>query len=151
MGSAGKLTLPPPVCPAALVVLPSLFVLHLERNAIANLEPAGLLSSGSPKLRELYLSNNTVTSISDGALDSAFLGVVHLDSNRLTEVPTRALSQTPNLEELSLSRNSVRWVGPNAFLPLARSLKRLHLDETGMEKVQETRLSDSTPDETYSY
>lgn len=112
-------------------------MLHLERNAISKLEPAGLLSSATPKLRELYLTNNTITSITNGALDSVFLGILHLDSNQLTEVPTHALSQAPNLEELNLSHNSVRWVGPNAFQSVSQSLKRLHLDQMGMEKVRE--------------
>lgn len=123
--------------PAALAVLPSLFVLHLERNAISKLEPAGLLSSATPKLRELYLTNNTISSIVRGALDSSLLGILHLDSNKLTEVPMHALSQAPNLEELSLSHNSVQHVGPNAFHTVSQSLKRLHLDQMGMEKVKQ--------------
>uniref|UniRef100_A0A3Q3W4G3 Chondroadherin-like b n=1 Tax=Mola mola TaxID=94237 RepID=A0A3Q3W4G3_MOLML len=87
---------------SALALLPNLFVLHLERNAISKLEPTGLLSSVAPNLRELYLTNNTITSIAKGALDSAFLGTLHLDSNLLTETPTHALSEAPNLEELRL-------------------------------------------------
>uniref|UniRef100_A0A4W6DFM1 Chondroadherin-like b n=1 Tax=Lates calcarifer TaxID=8187 RepID=A0A4W6DFM1_LATCA len=110
---------------SALAVLPSLFVLHLERNAISKLEPAGLLSSVTPTLRELYLTNNTITAITKGALDSAFLSILHLDSNQLKEVPTHALSEAPSLEELNLSHNSIRWVGPNAFQPVSQSLKRL--------------------------
>ncbi len=113
-------------------------MLHLERNAISKLEPTGLLSSVTPKLRELYLTNNTITSVAKGALDSAFLGTLHLDSNQLTEIPTHALSEAPHLEELSLSQNSIRWVGPNAFQPISQSLKRLYMDQMGMEKVRET-------------
>uniref|UniRef100_A0A3Q3LLC6 Chondroadherin-like protein n=1 Tax=Mastacembelus armatus TaxID=205130 RepID=A0A3Q3LLC6_9TELE len=116
---------------SALAPLQNLFVLHLEKNAISKLEPAGLLSSVTPKLRELYLTNNTITSIAKGALDSAHMGILHLDSNQLKEVPTHALSQVPNLEELNLSHNSVRWVGPNAFHPMSQSLKRLYLDHMG--------------------
>lgn len=121
----------------ALAPLPSLFVLHLERNAISNLGPTGLLSSVTPKLRELYLTNNTITSIVKGALDSAHLGTLHLDSNLLTEMPTHAVSEAPNLEELSLSQNSIRYVGPNALQPISQSLKRLYMDHMGMEKVQQ--------------
>lgn len=110
-------------------------MLHLERNAISKLEPTGLLSSLTPNLRELYLTNNTITSIAKGALDSASLGTLHLDSNRLTEVPKHALPEAPNLEELSLSHNSIRWVGPKAFRSISPSLKRLYMDQMGMEKV----------------
>ncbi|XP_070778758.1 chondroadherin-like protein [Enoplosus armatus] len=129
----------------ALALLPSLFVLHLERNAISKLEPTGLLSSVTPKLRELYLSNNTITSIAKGALDSAFLGTLHLDSNQLTEMPTHALSEAPNLEELSLSQNSIRWVGPNAIQPISQSLKRLYMDQMGMEKMSRDALAGLGP------
>lgn len=122
--------------PPALALLPSLFVLHLERNAISKLEPTGLLTSVTPKLRELYLTNNTIKAIAKGALDSAFLGTLHLGSNQLTEMPTHALSEAPNLEELNLSQNSIRWVGPNAFKPMSQSLKRLYMDHMGIEKVE---------------
>ncbi|XP_040918899.1 chondroadherin-like protein [Toxotes jaculatrix] len=129
----------------ALAVLPSLFVLHLERNSISKLEPAGLLSSVTPKLRELYLTNNTITSIAKGALDSAFLGTLHLDSNQLKEVPTPALSEAHNLEELSLSHNSIRWVGPNAFQPVSQRLKRLYMDQMGTEKMSRDALAGLGP------
>ncbi|KAF3700476.1 Chondroadherin-like protein Precursor [Channa argus] len=130
---------------SALAVLPNLFVIHLERNVISKLEPAGLLSSATPKLRELYLTNNTISTIAKGALDSSFLGILHLDSNQLTEVPTSALSQAPNLEELNLSHNSIRWVGQNAFLSVSQSLKRLFLDQMGMEKMSNDALAGLGP------
>lgn len=121
--------------PAALSLLPNLFVLHLERNAISKLEPTGLLSSVAPTLRELYLSNNTITFIAKSALSSAFIGTLLLDSNQLSEVPTHALLQALNLEELNLSENLVRRVGPKAFQPVSHSLKRLFMDQMGIEQV----------------
>lgn len=116
-------------------------MLHLEQNAISKLETSGLLSSLGSRLTELYLGNNNLTYIAKGALDSDSLCTLHLDSNQLTEVPTHALLETPNLQELNLSGNSVHWVGPNAFQPLSKSLKRLYMDHMGMEKVRETLLS----------
>lgn len=120
-------------------------MLHLEQNAISKLEPAGLLSSVAPNLRELYLTNNSIAAISKGALDSAFLGTLHLDANELKEVPTHALSGVPNLEVLNLSHNSIRSVGPNAFKPASQSLKRLYMDQMGMEKVETTALHHYCP------
>ncbi|XP_034566606.1 chondroadherin-like protein [Notolabrus celidotus] len=119
----------------ALKLLPGLSVLHLERNAISKLDPAGLLSSVTPLLRELYLTNNTITSIAKAALDSAHLGILHLDSNQLTEMPTSALSKADNLEELKLSHNSIRWLGPDSVQPVSQSLRKLYLDQTGLEKI----------------
>lgn len=111
-------------------------MLHLERNAISKLEPSGLLSSVTPQLRELYLSNNSIAVVAKGALDSRFLGVLHLDLNQLTEVPTHALPAASTLEELNLSQNSISWVGPKAFQPVSQRLRRLHMDQTGLEKVR---------------
>ncbi|KAM4635620.1 chondroadherin-like protein [Polymixia lowei] len=126
---------------SALALLASLFVLHLERNAISKLEPTGLLSSAAPKLRGLYLTNNTIATVVKGALDSAYLETLHLDSNQLAEVPTQALSKAPSLEELNLSRNTIRWVGPKAFQPISKSLRRLYMDEMGMEKMSRDSLA----------
>lgn len=121
---------------AALAHSPKLFVLHMERNSIAKLEPSGLLSSAAPNLRELYLTNNTITAIAKDALDSELLAILHLDLNQLTEVPTHALSNATYLEELNLSHNSIKWVGPNAFQVVSQSLKKLKMDEMFIEKVK---------------
>ncbi|XP_071752987.2 chondroadherin-like protein [Centroberyx gerrardi] len=126
---------------SALAPLPGLFALHLERNTISKLEPTGLLSSAAPKLRGLYLTNNTITAIAKGAFNSAYLDTLHLDSNQLTEVPTDALTEASSLEELNLSRNSIRWVGPKAFQPVSQSLRRLYMDEMGMEKMSRDSLA----------
>lgn len=121
----------------ALSLVPNLFVLHLERNNISKLEPSGLLSSVTPTLRELYLSNNSISVIARGALSSASIGSLYLDSNQLIEVPTSALTGAPNLEELSLSQNPILRVERKAFQPLSQSLKRLYMDQMGMEKVED--------------
>ncbi|XP_029913001.1 chondroadherin-like protein [Myripristis murdjan] len=126
---------------SALTLLPNLLVLHLERNTISKLEPTGLLSSAAAKLTGLYLTNNTITTIAERAFDSAYLGTLHLDSNQLTEVPTDALSGASSLEELNLSRNSIRWVGPKAFQPVSQSLTRLYMDEMGMKKMSRDSLA----------
>lgn len=94
-----------------------------------------MLSSVTPHLKELYLSNNSIASIAKGALDSAFLATLHLGSNQLKEIPTHALTVAPNLEELSLSQNFIPFMGPKAFLPVSQSLKRLYMDHMGLEKV----------------
>lgn len=112
-------------------------MLHLEQNTISKLEPTGLLSSVTPHLKELYLTNNSIASVAKGALDSAFLTTLYLDSNQLTEIPTHVLMVAPNLEELNLSKNLIPFVGPKAFLPLSQSLKRLHMDHMGIEKVRQ--------------
>uniref|UniRef100_A0A3B4B0L4 Chondroadherin-like protein n=1 Tax=Periophthalmus magnuspinnatus TaxID=409849 RepID=A0A3B4B0L4_9GOBI len=129
----------------ALAQVPHLFVLHLERNVISKLEPSGLLSSTAPNLRELYLTNNTITAVAKDALDSELLAVLYVDMNQLKEVPTRGLSKTSQLEDLNLSHNSIKWVGPNAFQPVSRTLKKLKMDETGIEKMSSDALTGLGP------
>ncbi|KAM4716414.1 chondroadherin-like protein [Anableps anableps] len=125
---------------AALSLLPNLSVLHLERNAISKLEPTGLLSSAAPALMELYLSNNPINVIARGALNSALIETLHLDSNLLSEVPSGALTDAPRLAELKLSQNSARWVGPNTFQDISQSLQRLYMDQMGIEEMSKQAL-----------
>lgn len=92
--------------------------------------------AGAEGLRALYLTGNAIDHVSPRALDQAGdLDTLHLGGNKLKEVPTEALSKAGNLRDLRLSGNSIRWVGPNAFRPLERSLKELYLDNMGLEKV----------------
>ncbi|KAM6957860.1 chondroadherin-like protein [Aplochiton taeniatus] len=130
----------------SLASLPNLLVLHLERNSIANLEPAGLLKASAPKLTGLYLTNNVIKTIAKGALDSILLDTLHLESNQLTEVPTQALSKASGLEELSLSKNPIRWIPPKAFQPFSKSLKRLYMEEMGLEKMSKDSLTGLGPE-----
>ncbi|XP_027898765.1 chondroadherin-like protein [Xiphophorus couchianus] len=125
---------------AALSLVPNLSVLHLERNAISRLEPAGLLCSAAPSLMKLYLRSNAISEIAKGALDSANIETLHLDSNRLTRVPSDALTDTPNLTELNLSRNPVQWLGPETFQEMSHSLQRLYMNQMGMEEMSKEAL-----------
>ncbi|XP_023204999.1 chondroadherin-like protein [Xiphophorus maculatus] len=125
---------------AALSLVPNLSVLHLERNAISRLEPAGLLCSAAPSLMKLYLRSNAISEIAKGALDSANIETLHLDSNRLTRVPSDALTDTPNLTELNLSQNPVQWLGPETFQEMSHSLQRLYMNQMGMEEMPKEAL-----------
>ncbi|XP_014910904.1 chondroadherin-like protein [Poecilia latipinna] len=119
----------------ALSLVPNLSVLHLEQNAISRLEPAGLLSSAAPALTNLYLRSNAISGIAKAALNSPNIETLHLDSNRLTRVPSDALTDTPNLTELNLSQNPVQWVGPETFQEMSHSLQRLYMNRMGMAEM----------------
>uniref|UniRef100_A0A3Q2GGU0 Chondroadherin-like protein n=1 Tax=Cyprinodon variegatus TaxID=28743 RepID=A0A3Q2GGU0_CYPVA len=122
---------------AALSLLPNLFILHLEGNAISKLEP---LSSAAPTLMELYLGNNTISVIDRGILSSSLIKSLHLDSNQLSQVPTDALAEAQHLEDLNLSRNVVRQLGPKTFQNISQNLKRLYMDQMGIEKISKEAL-----------
>ncbi|XP_067344717.1 chondroadherin-like b [Channa argus] len=128
----------------AFKLVPSLLALHLENNAITKLEPGSLI--GAEGLRALYLTANAIEWVSPRALDKASdLDTLHLGGNKLKAVPTEALTKAGSLRELRLSGNSIRWVGPNAFQPLARSLKELYLDNMGLEKMSQNSLAGLGP------
>lgn len=123
----------------AFKLVPSLLALHMENNAVTRLEPDIL--NGAEGLRALYLTGNAIEHVSPRALEHASdLDTLHLGGNKLKEVPTEALSKAQSLRDLRLSSNSIRWVGPNTFQPLHRTLKELYLDNMGLEKVSDLHL-----------
>ncbi|XP_028990816.1 chondroadherin-like b [Betta splendens] len=128
----------------AFKLVPSLLALHLENNNMTRLDPGVL--TGAESLRALYLTGNAIAQVSPRALDQARdLDTLHLGGNRLKDVPTDALSRAGNLRDLRLSGNIIRWVGPNAFRPLERSLKELYLDHMGLEKMSHNALAGLGP------
>uniref|UniRef100_A0A8C6SQV1 Chondroadherin-like protein n=1 Tax=Neogobius melanostomus TaxID=47308 RepID=A0A8C6SQV1_9GOBI len=115
-------------------LVPSLLALHLENNAIVKLE-AGVLT-GAENLRSLYLTGNGIEHVAARALEpTANLDLLHLGGNKLKAVPTEALSRVGSLRDLRLTRNPIRWIAPNAFKPVERSLKELYLNNMGLERV----------------
>ncbi|XP_050962831.1 chondroadherin-like protein [Labeo rohita] len=130
---------------AALAHIPKLLELHLERNLIAKLEPSGLLTP-VPQLTGLYLDNNIIATIVPKALDPApKLDVLRLEANALTKVPSDALDHAPLLSELRLSGNPIRWIKPRAFQVVAESLKHLHIDRMGLQKMSARSLAGFGP------
>ncbi|XP_076856501.1 chondroadherin-like b isoform X2 [Brachyhypopomus gauderio] len=129
----------------AFKLLPGLLALHLENNAIAKLETGILI--GAERLRGLFLTSNAITNIASRAFDPApDLDTLHLGTNKLKEVPSDALSKTSSLAELRLSHNPIRWIGAQAFLPIATSLKHLYLNNMGLEKMSKDSLAGFGPD-----
>ncbi|XP_024056185.2 chondroadherin-like protein [Terrapene carolina triunguis] len=118
----------------AFSLLPNLFSLHLQHNAISQLSDNDLAGAG--QLRWVYLSGNRITRVSPRALSPAkMLEKLHLDENLLQEVPTGSLRGLPVLSELKLSKNPIKSIGDGAFLPVARSLLHLYLDNMGLEQL----------------
>ncbi|XP_070803991.1 chondroadherin-like protein [Pituophis catenifer annectens] len=114
--------------------LPNLFAFHLQHNSIRQLSDNAV--AGMKQLRCLYLTGNHITYLSPKALkQTKMLEKLHLDENSLQEIPTKALRGLPILNELKLSKNPIKYIGNGAFLPIARSLKHLYLDNMGLEQV----------------
>ncbi|XP_006258617.1 chondroadherin-like protein isoform X1 [Alligator mississippiensis] len=114
--------------------LPNLISLHLQHNSISQLSDSDL--AGAKQLRWLYLTGNSISQVSPTALGPAkMLEKLHLDENLLEDVPTRSLRGLSVLRELKLSKNPIKYIGDGAFLPVARSLQHLFLDNMGLEQI----------------
>ncbi|XP_077386151.1 leucine-rich repeats and immunoglobulin-like domains protein 1 [Festucalex cinctus] len=113
--------------------LVSLETLDLSNNDITELRghsfPAGL------QIRDLYLSNNKISTLELGALDhlGSTLQVLRLSRNRVSQIPVRAF-QLPRLTQLELNRNRIRQVEGLTFQGLS-SLEVLKLQRNSISKL----------------
>lgn len=113
--------------------LVSVETLDLSNNDITELRgqcfPAGL------QIRDLYLSNNKISSLEVGALDhlGSTLQVLRLSRNRISQIPVKAF-QLPRLTQLELNRNRIRQVEGLTFQGLS-SLEVLKLQRNSISKL----------------
>ncbi|KAL1439699.1 hypothetical protein MTO96_001275 [Rhipicephalus appendiculatus] len=97
----------------------SLQVLNLTHNLIQTLPKRAFLTAGLVNVQKLYLSRCELSHIDDSALFKV-TNLIELDlsDNKLTVVPTGALSSTRNLRTLYINRNpssqlSRTWLSRN--------------------------------------
>ncbi|KAM6436427.1 LOW QUALITY PROTEIN: chondroadherin-like protein [Liasis olivaceus] len=114
----------------AFSYLPNLFAFHLQHNSVSQLSDNAL--AGMKKLH--VLTGNHIIHLSPRAVRQAkMLEKLHLDENSLQEILTKALRGLPILNELKLSKNPIKYIG--RYLPIARSLQHLYLDNIGLEQI----------------
>jgi hypothetical protein len=104
---------------SALAAFQALLFIRLKTNLIY--DATGL--SGLPRLRELYLSENKLTSFSGISLPA--LEVLDLSQNLFRAIGPL---QLPKLRKLILSQNQIGFISPNAFT-LLTSLVELNFNE----------------------
>ncbi|XP_054880745.1 leucine-rich repeats and immunoglobulin-like domains protein 1 [Poeciliopsis prolifica] len=113
--------------------LVSVETLDLSNNDITDLRgdgfPAGL------QIRDLYLSNNKISTLQLGALDhlGSTLQVLRLSRNRISQIPIRAF-QLPRLTQLELNRNRILQIEGLTFQGLS-SLEVLKLQRNSISKL----------------
>ncbi|KAM4741801.1 leucine-rich repeats and immunoglobulin-like domains protein 1 [Anableps anableps] len=113
--------------------LVSVETLDLSNNDITDLRgdgfPVGL------KIRDLYLSNNKISTLQLGALDhlGSTLQVLRLSRNRISQIPIRAF-QLPRLTQLELNRNRILQIEGLTFQGLS-SLEVLKLQRNSISKL----------------
>lgn len=85
--------------------LKNLIKLDLQQNNLTNLT-ANLLA-GADNLREIYLNDNQIDTIADGALYAESLERIYLQDNRLKVLSMDLLTGTPALYGIDLSGNQL--------------------------------------------
>ncbi|XP_042191853.1 leucine-rich repeat neuronal protein 3 [Callorhinchus milii] len=115
-------------------------VVLLQSNNISQIkEPIDLLVN----LTEIDLSQNNFFAIGDINLGQASrLMSLHLEENRLTELPKGCLSGLGNLQELFINHNHISRVAHGAFSGLARLL-RLHLNANRLASIESQWFKDT--------
>ncbi len=114
--------------------------LYLGNNSLSGL-PAGLLDRLS-HLSVLNLSGNAVSNSWLSTRLSAFrrlrhLAALDLSGNRLTFLPASALEGLSSLQVLTLARNRLSALAPDALLPVSGSLRALSLSHNQLEELPE--------------
>ncbi|KAK8774860.1 hypothetical protein V5799_010608 [Amblyomma americanum] len=128
-------------CPLLeLSALPSgmdenLQVLNLTHNLIQALPKHAFVNAGLTNVQKLYLSRCELSHIDDLALFKV-TNLIELDlsDNKLSAVPTAALSSTQKLKSLNLNRNPITALADMAFAELS-DLTHLEMTECRLESV----------------
>ncbi|RVE69191.1 hypothetical protein OJAV_G00075430 [Oryzias javanicus] len=119
--------------------------LHLESCGIREIE--GGAFQGMNHLLYLYLSDNNLTLLDP----KIFAGIqnltyLHLEGNHLTQFPGSGAdfcsNRRPKPGGAQLISKSHSEGGRKAFQPVSQSLKRLYMDQMGMEKISQDALQD---------
>ncbi|XP_015119771.1 leucine-rich repeat-containing protein 15-like [Diachasma alloeum] len=90
---------------------------------------------GSSNISRIFVLRANVNLIGESFTSMTQLQYLRFMYCGFTEVPTRMLESTPNLDELSFENNYIRAVRPHAFAPLKR-LRELHLEGNGIVSLE---------------
>nr|XP_057934043.1 leucine-rich repeat neuronal protein 3 [Doryrhamphus excisus] len=108
-------------------------VLLLQTNNVAKIDrPLDYLAN----ITEIDLSQNNVSSMSEIHLGTLpRLLSLHMEENRIQELPDRCLAELANLQELYLNHNLISSISQLAFQGLGKLL-RLHLNSNKLQSIR---------------
>jgi len=92
-----------------------------------------------PKLRQLFLKENKISSIDTINSCSSHLTILHLENNELTLINSKLFNGNgwSNLKELHLAFNSIAFIEDNSFVNFT-SLECLNLDNNSILKINKS-------------
>lgn len=110
-----------------------LYALHLEENNLSWYIPTSFRTLSDFSL--VYLRNNTITTIENGAFKSSRLQELNLLNNQLSSITDTTFSELINLKELYLSYNHLQNIPNNSFSGL-HNLITLDLSHNQLNAIE---------------
>ncbi len=110
--------------------------LVIERAIIEPLENLGVTLKSLSKLRVLYLSDNSITSV-EAFVDLPNVEWILLPENKIEEIPAHAFKGCPRLSKLLLSNNPIKALRGDEFDQLSE-LGLLDLTHTKLTSIEPT-------------
>ncbi|XP_077190043.1 uncharacterized protein LOC143835763 [Paroedura picta] len=92
------------------------------------------LFSGAVGLRELYLSNCSISDFFNTSDDSSTLEILYLDHNQLRWLPDSFLRNAPRLRVIELKSNQLQEL-PESFLKASSQIQEIHLDFNNLSSL----------------
>lgn len=114
----------------ALLAFPKLQNLTLTNNIISTIAPDALRNL--PLLKHIYLENNDLHVLPEALFDNLDLVDLYLSNNHLSKITSRSF-QASNIVNLDISHNSFERLPASALLPLRNSLKTFQLSHNEKE------------------
>ncbi|XP_048355005.1 leucine-rich repeat and transmembrane domain-containing protein 1-like isoform X1 [Sphaerodactylus townsendi] len=113
-------------------VIPEMCCLNFTGYKIGSLDWS--LFNRVASLRELYLSNCSISDIFNASDDSSTLEILYLDHNQLKRLPGSFLRNAPNLRVIELKNNQLQGL-PESFLKASDQIKEIHLDFNNLSSL----------------
>ncbi|XP_062974608.1 leucine-rich repeat and transmembrane domain-containing protein 1-like [Elgaria multicarinata webbii] len=113
-------------------LIPGMCCLNFTRTKIDTLDWS--IFAGIAGLRELYLSNCSISDIINVDNGSSTLEILHLDHNQLSWLPDHFLRNAPSLHVIQLDSNQLQKL-PKSFLETSDQIQEIHLDFNNLSSL----------------
>ncbi|XP_063153911.1 SLIT and NTRK-like protein 6 isoform X2 [Candoia aspera] len=111
---------------------PEICCLNFTRTKIDTLDWS--IFAGTVGLKELYLSNCSISHIKNVSVDSSSLEILYLDHNQLNWLPDNFLRKAPSLRVIHLESNQLQNLS-ESFLEISNQIQEIYLDFNNLSSL----------------